>query len=120
MAEHNERGREAEDIAISYLTEKGYRIRSRNWRYYHKELDIVAEKGDELIIVEVKSRTGKVSADELFTRSKQKYVTDAAEAYIQRYDIDKETRFDMVIVSFTGEGIEIEHIEGAFIPGVNW
>lgn len=56
MAAHNELGKEGEDLAALHLMEKGYRIRHRNWRSGKKEIDIVAEKDGELVIVEVKTR----------------------------------------------------------------
>jgi putative endonuclease len=121
MAEHNESGSLAEQLASEYLANSGYGIIHRNWRYLHKEIDIVAEKNNTLVIVEVKSRFGKeVTADELLSMQKLKHVVDAAEAYIQKFGIDLETRFDIIIITF-GEGKnDIEHIENAFVPGVNW
>jgi len=122
MADHNDRGQEAEELAAEYLISKSYTIKHRNWRYFQKEIDIVAEIGKTLVIVEVKSRSSqdRVTADELISKSKQRFIVDAAEAYINRYKIEAETRFDIVIISFSGEGIAVEHIEEAYIPGVNW
>jgi putative endonuclease len=122
MAEHNDKGREAEELSAEYLCSKGFRILHRNWRYFHKEIDIVAEKDSQLVIVEVKSRfgAGRVTADELLSNGKMRFIVDAAEAYINKYQMEKETRFDLVIVTFSGNGTELEHIENAFIPGVNW
>jgi len=122
MADHNDRGHEAEELAAEYLISKAYAIKHRNWRYFQKEIDIVAEIGKTLVIVEVKSRSNqdRVTADELISRRKQRYIVDAAEAYLNRYNLESETRFDVVIISFSGEGVDVEHIEGAFIPGVNW
>ncbi len=122
MALHIDRGREAEDLAAEHLVSGGFQILHRNWRHYHKEIDIIAEKNGELIIVEVKSTfgVGRVTADELMSNGKMRFIVDAAEAYINRFKVEKETRFDLVIVTFSGEGISLEHIEGAFTPGVNW
>ncbi len=122
MADHNDKGHEAEQLAAEYLVAHGYKLLHRNWRYFRKEIDIVAEKNNELVVVEVKSRfgIGRVTADELISRGKQKFIVDAAEAYIKKFSIEKESRFDLVIISFSGEGVAVEHIENAFIPGVNW
>lgn len=54
MAEHNLLGKAGEDAAVDYLERHDYVIRHRNWRKGHFELDIVAAKNGELIIVEVK------------------------------------------------------------------
>ena len=121
MAEHNESGSRAELLASDYLVNAGYGIMHRNWRYFHKEIDIIAEKDNVLVIVEVKSRSGhEVTADELLSNKKLKNIVDAAEAYIQKFAIDLETRFDVIIITF-GEGkTDVEHIKNAFVPGVNW
>ena len=51
MAEHNDLGKSGENAAVAYLEQKGYLIRDRNWRRGHFELDIVAAKDNELIVV---------------------------------------------------------------------
>lgn len=56
MATKDELGRAGEDRAAAYLTDDGYRILSRNWRCAHGEIDIVAVRGETLVVVEVKTR----------------------------------------------------------------
>ena len=56
MAAHNELGKEGEEAASAYLSSRGYRIRHRNWHVGKLELDIIAEKDGEMIVVEVKTR----------------------------------------------------------------
>ena len=50
-------GKEGEQEARSYLEKRGYHIVCTNWHFHHYELDIIAEKEDELIVVEVKTRS---------------------------------------------------------------
>ena len=57
MATHNALGKAGEDAAAAYLERNGYAIRHRNWRKNHLELDIVATKDNEVVIVEVKNRS---------------------------------------------------------------
>ena len=57
MAEHNEFGKEGEEEAAAYLIDKGYSIRHRNWHCGKKELDIVAEYRNELIVIEDRKST---------------------------------------------------------------
>jgi putative endonuclease len=117
---HNQRlGKIGENIAVSYLREKGYRIIERNWRYLHKEIDIIAGKGDELVIVEVKTRQGETGLlpGDLVPHAKQRYLINATDAYIRWHGVEQETRFDVIIVNFPGQGeYEVEHIERAFYP----
>ena len=49
-------GREGERVARQFLEQKGYLILEQNWHWHHYELDLVARQGDELVIVEVKTR----------------------------------------------------------------
>lgn len=116
-----ESGSKAEQFAAEYLVQKGYGIIHRNWHFCHKEIDIVAEKDNTLIIVEVKSRPSRdIRAEDLLSNQKLKYIVDAAEAYIEHFRIEMEVQFDIIIVTFDEERMYIEHIENAFIPGVNW
>lgn len=119
MAEHNDLGNQGETLAANFLVEKGYKILHRNWVSGKKELDIVAEDGDMLVIVEVKTRSTETweHPKEAITNGKIKNIVNAAEAYIFEFDITKETRFDIVSVIPQRDGsFRIEHIEDAFLP----
>lgn len=56
MAAKDDRGRAGEERAASHLRAQGYEIVDRNWRSTDGELDIVAVRGRELVVVEVKTR----------------------------------------------------------------
>lgn len=118
MAIHNELGKEGEKEAIQFLEQQGYRIRHRNWRSGRKELDIVAEWQDELVIIEVKTRRNKQfgTPKESINGTKIRRIVMAADAYVRKFAIDAPVRFD--IISLTGEGDpwDIEHIKNAFYP----
>ena len=118
MAEHNELGKLGEDLAVQYLTDKGYEILERNWRNIHKEIDIIAKEGEDLVIVEVKARqTDEYGEPDIaVTKRKQRMLIAAANAYITRKGLDVETRFDIVSIVFKDGEPVIEHIEDAFLP----
>ncbi len=123
MSKKNVTGQKAEKLARQYLANRGYRIRETNWYYFHKEIDIIAEKDGRLVIVEVKStiESNYTNASDLMSSRKMHFLVDAAEAYIFKYNIEMEVRFDLIAVVFSrGGGVLTEHIEQAFIPGVNW
>ena len=120
MSENNSLGEKAEKLAIIYLKQKGHRIRHTNWRYKHKELDIISEDRNELVFSEVKCRTGDMTEPfDAVTKTKQRFIIDAANAYIEKYDIDKEVRFDIISIVAKGKTYKIEHIDDAFYPEVN-
>lgn len=107
-----ELGTLAENMAAAFLEKKGFQILERNWRYGHKEIDLITRKGNTLHIVEVKSRKDHLVQNpfEAVTKTKQHHLIDAAEAYILQHNIDDETVFD--IVSIVDE--KIIFIEDAF------
>ena len=56
MKDSGEFGRQGEDLAASYLEEKGYQILKRNQRTPYGEIDLIAARGSEVSFVEVKTR----------------------------------------------------------------
>ena len=118
MANHNELGKLGEEVAAQFLVRKGYEIVERNWRNIHKEIDIIAKKGKELVIVEVKTRQSDEYGDPdlAVTRQKQSRLISAANAYIFQNRLDVSTRFDIISIVFHETGPVINHIEDAFLP----
>jgi len=118
MAEHLEIGIEGEETAARYLEEKKYTILERNWRYRHREIDIIASLDNMIIIVEVKVRKfiGGERLEEHINRKKQRYLISAANTYMLKRKLDRGVRFDIIL--FTGESgdFTLEHIEDAFSP----
>jgi putative endonuclease len=116
-----ELGEKGEQIAADYLSRKGYHIIERNWIFDHKELDIIAWEGDELVFVEVKTRTGYQYEHplEAISTGKIRNLVIAADRYIRMRDLDVESRFDVITVVFYGDKFELQHYPGAFIPPVN-
>lgn len=118
MAEHNELGKAGEDAAVTYLENNDYVIRHRNWRKGHLELDIVAAKANELVIVEVKTRsnTDFSRPEDAVDPIKIRRTVRAADTYIKLFQIDVPVRFDIVTVVGTKENFKIEHLKEAFYP----
>ncbi|MCG6188761.1 YraN family protein [Maribellus maritimus] len=118
MVSQREIGEKAEGIAEQHLAKLGYTILDKNWHYGHLELDIIARDGEQLVIVEVKSRNGirYEHPSEAVTNSKMKRIVEAADAYILKKDIDLETRFDVVTIIFFNQRYELEHFKDAFYP----
>ena len=122
MAKQNRIGKEGEEEACKYLTEKNYTVLDINWRWRHYELDIVASTGSELVIIEVKTRSGSylLPPKEAVDRGKVKRLVAAADAYVQRFEIDKPVRFDIITLVKRETSYEIEHLEDAFYAPLTW
>ena len=118
MSESQSLGQMGELRAAEYLQHSGYKILHRNWKSGQKEIDIVAENSDVVVFVEVKTRIGSFlsNQDETIPKKKQNLTILAAESFINRYGIDKEARFDVIMITFIGTRFEINHIERAFYP----
>ncbi len=118
MARHNELGQAGEQAAVDMLVAKGYSIVERNWRCGRMEIDIVAQRGMRLAIVEVKTRTSADFADpvEAVDRRKQLRMARAAQAYVEQRRLPHELQFDIVAVTATPGGLHTEHVEDAFPP----
>nr|WP_297786831.1 YraN family protein [uncultured Allomuricauda sp.] len=116
MAHHNTFGNLGEQKAVDFLRASGYKVKERNYRYLNAEVDIIAEKEDILVIVEVKSRNKGFLEDisDVISAKKIKLLTMAANHYIEESESDLEVRFDVITVVKNGKNYEIEHFENAF------
>jgi putative endonuclease len=115
---HNKQfGQLGEDTAVKYLEQKGYTILVRNYRFGRVELDIVCMHQNEVVFVEVKTRTSDAMAypEKAVGKSKQRNIRLAAENFVEENQITLPARFDIIAVVI-GEKFEIEHIEDAFYP----
>ena len=124
MAEHNDLGDLGEERAQAYLKSKGFHIRHVNWhnmtpsgKMGNLELDIVAQKDEWLVVVEVKTRSTETfeHPEEAITKKKIRNIVNATHEYIMQYDWQGETRFDVISVIPHGQNFLIEHIEDAFL-----
>jgi putative endonuclease len=118
MAEHLEIGKEGEETAARYLEEKKYFILERNWRFRHREIDIIASLEDKIIFVEVKVRKfiGGERLEEHINRKKQRYLISAANAYMLKRKLDQAVRFDIILITGDPGDFTLEHIKDAFNP----
>ena len=115
-------GFEGEKIAGQYLENKGYIVLYKNWRFKHKEVDIICKDKSTLVFVEVKTRTSDYFQKpyQAVQINKQNLLADAAEAFICDYTDFDDLRFDIVSIIFEKNIVkEVEHIKEAFIPGLN-
>ena len=113
-----ELGKLGESLAENYLSLKGYKIIDRNVRFKRFEIDLVAQKDELIVIIEVKARQTDAIGEpwRAVTRSKQRQIIKVADNYIKRRQINKNVRFDVVSIVHHSFGTQIEHIPAAFYP----
>ena len=121
MAQHNALGQQGERLAVSFLKQKGYRILAQNFRYRRYEVDIIAHFDNQIIVVEVKTRSSAQYGDPKdFLQPKQiQHLQKAVNYFVISRDIDLEVRFDIISIVLSQTPTEntleqLEHIEDAF------
>jgi putative endonuclease len=113
-------GKLGEQKALSYLVEKKYKIIETNWRYQKCEVDIIASKSNELIFIEVKTRTNSIiSQENLISIAQQKRIIYAADYYINKNKIDLNIRFDLIFVEKDFKSFKFTHLKEIFIPAID-
>ena len=113
-------GQKGEELARDYLIESGYRILECNWRHSRAEIDIIAQKNDTLIFVEVKTRSSRYfgTPGEFLSPQQERRIADAAYAYCIQVEHDWEIRFDLIeVLLIKGKKPAIQHFPDAFYPG---
>jgi putative endonuclease len=119
-------GKSGEDLSVSFLKKNGIEILERNYRFGHKEIDIIGKDKNTIVFIEVKTGRSKNfgSPQERVNLKKQKSMIDVAQDYIQKNDLrDFDFRFDVVAINFErGDRSQdafasIEHIKNAFMVG---
>jgi len=99
-------GDEGEDIAADYLRNKNYHILGKKVRTRIGEVDILAQEGDTIIIVEVKAKAdaSRGTPEEMIDWKKKKKLVRLAREVQQRFP-KYSLRIDVVAI----EGEEIRH-----------
>lgn len=112
-----ETGKIGEEYVCGYLKEMGYSILARNYRIRGGEIDIIAENGEFIAFVEVKSRRPDsfVSGFEAVGERKKGLIIKTACDYCRKNPTDLQPRFDIAQVT-VGNGIvlDIDYIFNAY------
>eukprot|EP01047_Picozoa_sp_COSAG01_P014582 COSAG01_NODE_713_length_14097_cov_15.136448_13_plen_118_part_00 len=108
------KGNEGEKNAIKYLKESDYAIRSINFHSYFGEIDIIAEKNQQIHFIEVKNykKNSLINPLYMIGYTKQQKIIKTAKFYLLRHPyLDKNYQFDIILI----QNKELkEHIENAF------
>lgn len=115
-----EPGAQGERAARKFLKRLGWRILEANYKCAAGELDLIADDGEAIVFVEVKTRTCDADADpeENVDRPKRRQLERVAAYWLAvNGRPDRAYRFDVVaVVLHDRKSADIRHIEEAFIP----
>ena len=108
------RGRAGEAAAAEYLRKKRYAIVAAGYRSRYGEIDLIAQKGDTVVFVEVKLRKNAdfAPAYAAVTPAKQRKIKITAQQWLAERGGDLNGRFDIIEI-YTDSG-QINHMENAF------
>ncbi|MEF9991858.1 MAG: YraN family protein [Romboutsia sp.] len=112
---NKEKGNFGESIASKYLISKGAQVLERNYRIKSGEIDIIAKLDNEIVFIEVKSRTNTNYGTpcEAVNYKKIKKITDTAKYYMLiNHLYDSSIRFDVVEIYLKEK--KLNHIVNAF------
>ena len=114
ITEKQERGALGEQAAVEYLRRHGFVLVERNYRVGYSEVDIIAQRDDELHFVEVKTRKvgSLTSPEDAINERKVRTLRRVASAYMASRRVSLEPRFSMVAIEVAGNEVaEIRFIE---------
>ncbi len=114
----NKSGLWGELYAARYLRDEGYRIVTGNYRRRVGEIDIVAQKGNVVCFVEVKTRgvNHMYAPIEAVDEAKQSKIRATAGLFMKTYGDESEMRFDVIeiILDENFNKLQLKHTENAF------
>ena len=110
------RGREGERRAEKYLRDRGYTVLARNFRSRIGEIDIIAEKDDRVVFVEVKNWAYLDSGDLEYAidRRKQQRILATSRYYLQTHPERQNLRYGFDVILVSPKTSRVVHYENAF------
>ena len=99
-------GKWGEGVASRFLQEKGYVLLATNYRCRWGEVDIVAQEGEELVFVEVRTRRGVEfgTPEESVTAAKARKLVATAQEFLQEHDqVNASWRIDLIAIRLDGD-----------------
>lgn len=117
MSFSKEIGNAGETLTAEYLKKRGYIISARNYSCKYGEIDVIAENNDEILFVEVKTRSSDSFArpSEYVDEGKRRRIRITADVYLKYNGYGLQPRFDVAEVTVDRDGRQtLNYIENAF------
>ena len=115
-------GQQSEQVVSKYLENQKFKILEQNYKKFFGEIDIIAQKDDLIVFVEVKARkNSKVSLHHLVPYAKQQKIMKVAHFFIANHSNfiqNKTLRFDVALLHVQDQKApELTYIPNAFGVG---
>lgn len=107
-------GKIGEDLAVKYLEQVGYKILERNFECRQGEIDIIALYKNEIIFIEVKTRTNINFGNpaDAVGKTKQKHLLKAVRYYLYSRNLENEfIRIDVIEIYLYNHKYKVNHIK---------
>lgn len=116
---NKEFGALGEQFAARYLKKQHYKILSKNYKNKLGEIDLISRDGEEIVFIEVKTRSEKPFLSGMYSvdQKKQFHIMRTASWYLEEKAISLQPRFDVIEVEVnreTGKLVSINHLKNAF------
>ena len=117
MANHNQLGKEGENLAAAWLVNHQFTILHRNWRYSYYEIDLIAIRKEVLHIIEVKTRqTDKHGfPEEEVTRRKFRRLLNAADEFLFQHPQYRHVQYDILAITLNNGKPEYFLVEDVYL-----
>lgn len=114
MSDKIKTGHKGEQLAAEFLMRQGFTVVRRNFRFKRAEIDLIVQRDNWIIFVEVKTRSSDTygEPEEFVDRKQTLRIFEAAEEFIFSTDWQGHIRFDIISVKLT-DPPTIEHFEDA-------
>lgn len=112
----HELGRIGENIIADYITKLGYKVVERNFECNQGEIDIIAKDKEELVFIEVKTRTdiSYGEASKAVTNTKKRHLINSIKYYIYKQKLENQPiRIDVAEVYINKGKVKINYIKQA-------
>lgn len=109
-------GKEGEEMVTAYLLKNNYEIIERNFECRQGEVDIIAKDNEELVFIEVKTRTSSLYGlpSEAVNKIKQNHIKNVIKYYLYKNKLENSfIRIDVIEVKISKGNYYINHIKKA-------
>lgn len=112
-APHLITGQQGEKLAQEYLRSQGYRILAANFRSRYGEIDLICQKQENIVFVEVRvlKKSTEICPIQTITQNKLQKILKTAAYYLSKHQLwDKPCQIDFIGITYSRGEWKVEHL----------